>query len=483
MLAGKLSGDKVELGLVPLGSVLMAVFSVALYVARGSYGWSVAMLALLGLSSGLFIVPLNAFLQQRAEAHEKGRLIATNNFHNTIGMLLASGVLWLMHDRMHVGPDKLILIFGVATIGTTVYIVSVAPDFLIRFVLWMATHSLFRIRVVGQENVPLRGAALLVANHTSHVDGLLIGASIQRAIRFMVWRPIFERKGLRWFFRLVNAIPVGTKSPREVVEAIRCAKQELASGELVCIFAEGSITRTGNLLPFKSGLERIVAGMDVPIIPVHLDRLWGSIFSFERGKFFWKLPKRIPYPLTVTFGRPLPSTATAQCVRQAILELGSEAVEARKSIRDTLPVRFVRSARANWGKFAMADSTGRELTYGRTLIGSLLVAGWVRKNRRDEEMVGVLLPASVAGAVTNVGVTLAGKVPVNLNFTAGAEAMAAVIAQCKIRTVIASRAFLAKAKLDAVEGAVYIEDILGGASGMAKAAAWVRLACCPRACS
>jgi acyl-[acyl-carrier-protein]-phospholipid O-acyltransferase/long-chain-fatty-acid--[acyl-carrier-protein] ligase len=474
MLAGKLSGDKVELGLVPLGSVLMAMFSVLLYVARGSYGWSVGMLALLGLSSGLFIVPLNAFLQQRAEAHEKGRLIATNNFHNTIGMLLAAGVLWLMHDRLHVGSDKLILIFGLATIGATAYIVSVVPDFLIRFVLWMATHSLFRIGIVGQENVPLRGPALLVANHTSHVDGLLIGASVQRVIRFMVWRPIFERKGLRWFFRLMSAIPVGTRSPREAVEAIRSARQELASGEMVCIFAEGSITRTGNLLPFKSGLERIVAGTDVPIIPVHLDRLWGSIFSFERGKFFWKLPKRIPYPVTVSFGRPLPSTATAQEVRQAILEMGSEAVEARKSRRDTLAARFVSSARANWGKFAMADSTGRELSYGRTLIGSLLVAEWVRKNRREEEMVGVLMPASVAGAVTNVGVTMAGRVPVNLNFTAGAEAMAAVSAQCKIGTVITSRAFLAKAKLDAVEGAVYVEDILGGASGFMKAAAWMR---------
>ena len=474
MLAGKLSGDKVELGLVPLGSVLMAVFSVLLYAARGSYGWSVGMLALLGLSSGLFIVPLNAFLQQRAEAHEKGRLIATNNFHNTIGMLLAAGVLWLMHDRLHIGSDKLILIFGLATIGATAYIVSVVPDFLIRFVLWIATHSLFRIRVVGQENVPFRGPALLVANHTSHVDGLLIGASVQRVIRFMVWRPIFERKGLRWFFRLVSAIPVGTRSPREVVEAIRRAKQELASGEMVCIFAEGSITRTGNLLPFKSGLERIVAGMDVPIIPVHLDRLWGSIFSFERGKFFWKLPKRIPYPVTVRFGRPLASTATAQSVRQAILELGSEAVEARKSRQDTLAARLVRSARTNWGKFAMADSTGRELSYGRTLIGSLLVAEWVRKNRREEEMLGVLLPASVAGAVTNAGVTVAGRVPVNLNFTAGAEAMAAVSAQCKIRTVITSRAFLAKAKIDEMEGAVYVEEILGGASGSAKAAAWIR---------
>ena len=116
-------------------------------------------------------------------------MIATNNFYNTIGMLLASGMLWLLHDRLHVAPDKLILIFGFVTLAVTVYIVTVVPDFLVRFVLWLLTHTLFQIRIVGQENVPFRGPALLVANHMSHVDGFLIGACVQRFIRFMVWKP------------------------------------------------------------------------------------------------------------------------------------------------------------------------------------------------------------------------------------------------------------------------------------------------------
>jgi acyl-[acyl-carrier-protein]-phospholipid O-acyltransferase/long-chain-fatty-acid--[acyl-carrier-protein] ligase len=474
MLAGRLSGDKVELGLVPLGSILMAVFSVLLYAARGSYAWSVAMLALLGASSGLFIVPLNAYLQQRAEPREKGRLIATNNFYNTVGLLLASAVLWLFHDRLHVSPDKLILIFGLATVGATAYIVTVVPDFLIRFVLWMATHTIFRIRIVGQENVPFRGPALLVANHISHVDGFLIGASVQRFIRFLVWRPFYEMKLLGWLFRLTGAIPVGTRSPREAIETIRRARRELANGEVVCIFAEGAISRTGNLLPFKSGLEKIAAGSNAPIVPVHLDRLWGSIFSFEGGKFFWKWPKRIPYPVTVSFGRPLPSTATAQQVRQAILELGSDAVAARKSRRDILPARFVRTARKNWSKFAMADSTSREATYGRALTGSLLIADWLRKHRREDEMVGVLLPTSVAGALANVALTMTAKTPVNLNFTAGREGMAAAIEQCNIKTTVTSRVFLAKAKIEAMDGAIYIEDILASTHAVAKAAAWLR---------
>src|SRR6266481_8038392 len=369
LLAGRLSGDKVELGLVPLGSILMGVSSIALYAAKPSYGWSVAVLSMLGLASGLFIVPLNAFLQQRSEEGEKGRMIATNNFYNTAGLLLASATLWTLHDKLHVTPDKLILIFGFVTLLGTVYIVSVVPDFLIRFVLWMATHTVFKVRIVGQQNVPFRGPALLVANHMSHVDGFLVASCVQRFIRFMVWKPYYELKSLNWFFRLTNAIPVGTGNRRDVVESIRKARQELQAGHVVCIFAEGAISRTGNLLPFKRGLEKITEGLDVPVIPVHLDRLWGSIFSFESGKFFWKWPKRVPYPVTVSFGQPR-REPSAHEVRQAILELGSEAVAHRKSGADLLDRRFIRTARKNWSGFAMADSSGRELTYGHALTGS-----------------------------------------------------------------------------------------------------------------
>jgi len=263
----------VELGLVPLGGILMSALSIGLYAARGSYAVSSVVLAGLGVASGLFIVPLNAYLQQRAGVNEKGRVIATNNIYNTVGLLLASGVLWLFHDRLGIGPDRLILAFGFVTLLVTVYIVTVVDDFLIRFVLWMLTYTVFRIRIEGQANVPFRGPALLVANHMSHVDGFLIGACVQRFIRFMVWKPYYEIKTLNWFFRKTKAIPVGTGSRRDIVEAIRAARKELESGHIVCIFAEGAISRTGNMLPFKRGMEKIVEGLDVPVIPVHLDRL------------------------------------------------------------------------------------------------------------------------------------------------------------------------------------------------------------------
>lgn len=464
MLAGRLSGDKVEIGLVPLGSILMGVFSLGLYGARGSYAASLVMLALLGISAGLFFVPLNAFLQQRSERREKGRIIATNNIYNTLGLLLATAVLYVCHDRLGIRPPEIIRAFGFASLLVTIYIVTLVDDFLIRFVLWMATHTIFRIRIVGHANVPFRGPALLVSNHMSHVDGFLVGACVQRFIRFMVWKPYYEMKALHWFFRKTHAIPVA--GGRDAVAAIRAARQELAAGHVVCIFAEGAISRTGNILPFKHGMEKIVAGLDVPVIPVHLDRLWGSIFSFERGRFFWKWPKRIPYPVTVSFGDPMPASSSAHEVRLAIQELGAEATAHRRSPGDTLARRVVRSARRNWTRFAMADSSGRELTYGRMLAASLLVARWTRT--RDEEMIGVLLPPSVAGALVNVGITLAGRVPVNLNFTAGPEAMAAARERCAIRTVMTSRTFLAKAKIEAHGGMVFVEDILARASRVSR---------------
>ncbi|MCU1234600.1 MAG: AMP-dependent synthetase and ligase [Candidatus Solibacter sp.] len=472
MLAGRLSGDKVELGLVPMGAAFMGVFALALVVARHSFALSTAAVVLLAMASGLFVVPLYAFIQQRSDSHEKGRVVATNNFFQTIGMLIASGLMWLCYTRLHLSATVIMFGFGVSLLGVTVYIVTVVPDYLVRFVLWLLTHSFFRIKIKGAENVPFHGPALLVANHMSHVDGFLIGACVQRFIRFMVWKPFFEIKAFRWFLKLSKAIPVGTGGPRDMVESIRAARKEIAEGHIVCIFAEGAISRTGNMLPFKRGMEKIVADTEVPIIPVHLDRLWGSIFSFERGKFFWKWPKQIPYRVTVSFGAPLPANTSAQAVRQAIQELSADATAHRKQAGDLLDRRLIQTARRNWKQFAMADSTGRNLTYGEMLTGAVLLS----RSLPEAPMVGVLLPSTVGGALVNLGLTLRGTVPVNLNFTAGREAMKGAVEQCEIRTVITSRAFVAKLPAGHTEGLdelIYVEDLFKAASGVDRARAYV----------
>ncbi|MGE5306077.1 MAG: acyl-[ACP]--phospholipid O-acyltransferase [Alphaproteobacteria bacterium] len=468
LAAGRLSGDKIELGLVPLGSIGMGLFSVLLFFAEPSFELSAVALILLGASGGFFAVPLNALLQQRSARQDKGRLIATNNVFNTIGALLASGMLWALAVPLHLSPNKIIFILGLLTLALTIYAVYFLPDFFVRFTLWLLTHTLYRIRVVGVENIPTQGPALLVSNHVSFVDALLIGASVQRFIRFMLHRDYYDIRWLNGFFRLMKVIPVSASNRRDIIGALRHARKELEEGHVVCIFAEGAISRIGHVQPFKRGFEKIVDGLDVPVIPLHLDQLWGSMFSFKRGRFFWKRPDRIPYPVTVSFGKALPSTTDRHTLRQSVLELESNAARYRKSARDLLHGRFIRTAKRRRFAFAMADSTGVELCFGKILAGSLLFSRWVRKHCAGERMVGVLLPASVGGVLVNAAIQLAGKVPVNLNFTAGAEAMISAMRQCDIKTVLTSRLFLSKAELEPLPGMAFVDEIRSSFSGWEK---------------
>jgi acyl-[acyl-carrier-protein]-phospholipid O-acyltransferase/long-chain-fatty-acid--[acyl-carrier-protein] ligase len=459
LMAGRLSGDKIELGLVPVGAIGMGIFSLVLFFVTPSFASAGISLVCMGFFAGFFAVPLNALLQQRAEREAKGRLIATNNVFNTIGALIAAGLLWVFVTPLNLSADFDILVLGLLTFAMTIYVLRLLPDVSVRFMLWLLTHSLYRIRVVGRDNVPSQGPALLVSNHVSFVDAILIGASLPRFIRFMLLREYYDISWLNSFFRLMKAIPVVPTSRRGIVDSLRRARSELEAGEVVCIFAEGAISRTGHLLAFKRGFEKIVEGSSIPIIPVHLDQLWGSIFSFKQGRFFWKRPRLLPYPVTVSFGAPLPASASVQDVRQAVQELESEAAGHRRRRRDLLQAKFIRMAKRRWFSFCMADTTGMELTFGRTLIGARLLAGWVRRHTAGESMVGLLLPASVGGALANIAASLAGKVPVNLNFTSGPDAMRLAIERCGIKTILTSRVFLSRAGLEELPGMVCLEEL------------------------
>ncbi len=468
LAAGRLSGDHIELGLVPLGSVAMGVCLGLVALAAPSYALSAMALVLLGFSAGLFAVPLNALLQQRAGREEKGQLIATNNFMNTIGIFLAATAHWILKVPLQLSPDTIILLIGLMTLVATSVLLYLLPDYFVRFVLWLLTHTVYRIRIVGEQHVPLHGPALLVSNHVSFVDAILIGASLPRFVRFMLHREYYDLKALNWFFRLMRSIPVSATNRREIVGSLKRARNELDNGHLVGIFAEGAISRTGRLLPFKRGFEKIVEGTNIPIVPLHLDQLWGSIFSFKAGRFFWKWPQRFPYPVTVSFGPPLAPTATASQVRNAILELESEAMAHRHSANELLHTKFVQMSKRHWSSFCMADTTGTELTYGKTLTGSLLFSRWVAIHCAAQSMVGVLLPSTVAGSLVNIAVLLAGKVPVNLNFTAGNESMTSAVSQCQIKTIVTSRLFLSKANLAQMPGMVFVEDLRKNFTGMQK---------------
>src|SRR5205823_10210783 len=209
-----------------------------------------------------------------------------------------------------------------------------------------STNPLYRLDGQGRENVPTRGGALLTPNHVSMSYVVLLITSIDRPIRFLMFRGSYEHPLVKPFAKIMGVIPIASdQGPREMIHSLRLATDALKNGEVVCIFPEGQMTRIGQMLPFRRGMERIIKGVNVPIIPVNLDGVWGSIFSFAGARFLCEFPLQIPSCVRVTFGKPLPPTATAQEVRRAVQDLGAEAFGRRKKRMHTLPESFVYSAR------------------------------------------------------------------------------------------------------------------------------------------
>ncbi len=466
LAAGRLSGDKVELGLVPLGALGIGISALTLALLPPHFGTAAGLLIVLGLSGGLLIIPLNSFVQHRSGHDEKGRLVATINFMSTLGILLASAVLWICQTLFGMSADQVLLVFGLGTLIGTVFVVRLLPNFLVRFCLWLLTHTLYRIRIVGQSHLPSRGPALLICNHVSFVDGFLVGACIQRFVRFIVYRGFYEHPALNWLFRSMHAIPIAGGDPDRVTDSIERARGALIDGHIVCIFAEGAISRTGNLLPFKRGFERIVAELDVPIIPVHLDRVWGSIFSFKNGRFLWKWPRQLPYPVTVSFGPPMPCSTSAFEARQAVMELGCTAAAYRHSHRDTLPLRFISTAKQNWSTFCMADTSGVSYTFGQVLTDSLRLASWLQQHYAHETLIGIAAPPSVNSAIANIAVLLAGQTPIHLDATEQDSSFNQAIEQCEIHTVLTTQDAFAQCQSQAQHNLnwVVLEDAMAAHS-------------------
>ncbi|MFA5191182.1 MAG: acyl-[ACP]--phospholipid O-acyltransferase [Verrucomicrobiia bacterium] len=470
--AGHLSGNKIEYGLVPLGSLGMT-FMAAMLSRRGLDLHAVAgILALLGFFAGFFVVPISAIIQHRPEKEHKGGVIAAANLLSFVGVFLASGAHLAVTLGGGLPPPAVFLASALVTVAGTAYVLWLLPDALLRLALWLFTRTVYRLRVLGRDNIPERGGALFVCNHLSFVDALLLNASTDRPIRFIMFKGIYDHPLIKPVARIMRAIPISSQlRPREMIKSLREASEAIKAGEVVCIFAEGQITRIGQLLPFRRGFERVMHGVDAPIIPVALDGVWGSIFSFEKGRFVWKLPHRVPYPVTVSFGAPLPATATPFEVRQAVQELQSEAWPYRRRWMQPLQRKFVRGARLHPWRFAMADGRTPRVTAGAALMRAVFLARRLRKVWDDQEMVGILLPPSVPGALVNWAALLMGKVPVNLNYTVSNETLASCAQQCGLKTVITSREFLERVKLTVPVEAVFIEDIAANPKPAEKLAA------------
>jgi 1-acyl-sn-glycerol-3-phosphate acyltransferase len=341
LLCERLSGHKVEIGLVPFGSIGMTVFAVDLWLAssglqpRGLAGigpflsqaqhWRVmADLFLLAMFAGFYSVPLYALIQARCEPERRARIIAANNILNALFMVVAS----LMTGAMlHGGLSlpEVYVVVGVMNAAVAVFIYLLVPEFLVRFVAWILIHSVYRLQKRDLERIPDQGPAIIVCNHISFVDPVVIFAACRQPVRFIMDHRIFAIPVLSWLFRTVRAIPIAPakEDPAMMERAFAAADQALKAGEIVVIFPEGAISRTGELERFRPGIARLLQDNPVPVIPMALSGLWGSFFSRKGGPAMSKLSRFIPFRrIRLSVGEPVsPAAATPEFLHARVLAL------------------------------------------------------------------------------------------------------------------------------------------------------------------
>lgn len=342
MLCERLSYGRLELGLVPFGSIGITVFLGALWLMGSPLpqplhpysvpeflstqpGVLICMCVFLFcVFSGFFIVPLYTLIQQRCAADVRSRVIAGNNIINAFFMVLGMGFLALLKYFELSWPQ----IFGVMAIlnaMVAIHICTLIPEFFLRFIAYLIAHFMYRLKVVNEHKIPDQGGVILICNHVSFADWLLLAAAVRRPIHFVMWYTYAELPLLRFLFRGAGVIPISSARlrPKILEAAFRQIKEYLDGGDVVCIFPEGQITKTGDLMPFRNGVERMVEDSPVPVVPMALRGLWGSNFSRYRGGF-WKRFVRRPLrsPIEVVVGEPIrPEDVQVEKLQELVREL------------------------------------------------------------------------------------------------------------------------------------------------------------------
>ena len=324
LLCERMSGHRIELGLVPFGSIGLTVFAIDLYFAQpdvsamhvatlGEFldrqgSWRVLFdLALLGAFGGFYSVPLYALIQKRSERQHLSRIIAANNIINSL-LMVGAALLSILVLNTGFSIPQLFVIIAILNAVVAIYIFSLLPEFLMRFVAWLVINIVYRIQPTGLDNIPEKGPVVIVCNHVSYVDPIILGGSVYRPMRFVMWYKIFQIPLLKFFFKNAKAIPIASakEDPQLMEDAFEKVDAELAAGNVVCIFPEGGITRDGEIQRFRPGIEKVIQRRAVPVVPASLGRLWGSWFSRRRDGGIRKLPGRLFARVPVTFGKAIP---------------------------------------------------------------------------------------------------------------------------------------------------------------------------------
>lgn len=446
LLAGKISKNYIELGLIPIGALgfALALGLIPLLDTRVSMAITFVLLGFLG---GLFIIPLNALIQYHAKEDELGTVLAGSNWIQNIAMLLFLS-LTIVFASLGVTGAKLFYILMAVGFAGAFYTVYELPHSLTRLVVAAVFRRKYKIHIIGFNRLPKTGGVLLLGNHISWVDWAIIQIACPRPVRFVMLRSIYNLWYLKPFFQLFGVIPISAGQNRESIHLIN---EKLKSGEVVCLFPEGAMSRTGALGSFHAGYERAIEGVDGVIVPFYLHGMWGSRLSrAESEKLRKNTARGYRRDVIVTFGKSLPIDTKADQLKQKIFELSFDAWERYSENFDPLPLAWMRSAKTQLRSPCVIEGQDVILSNAKMLAATAAFAHQMQKVDREKN-IAILLPASSAAIIANMAVMLNGQTTVNLNYTTPVSAVQAAIQNAALKTVYTSEKFLEKMRLRGVD--------------------------------
>ena len=437
MYAGRVSRGFIESGMIPMAALGISAGLFLLPIIT-SHAFIMVLFLIYGFFGGMFIVPLNALIQFNAKDSHLGKVMAVNNFIQTIFMLgfLLLGILYTL-----LGGDIRYFFYGlffIAIVGA-LYTIKNYPQSLLRYLVYFVISKFYRIQVYGLDYLPSTGGVLLLGNHTSFLDWALIQIACPRPIRFVMERSIFQKWYLKWVLAKLKMIPISRSGSKDSIHDIQ---QALKAGDVVALFPEGRLSRNGQIGHFNNGFEKIMMDTGAVIVPFYLRGLWGSASSYATARY-----KRISWirqrRLSVSYGEPLPENTTAAVVKQKVMQLSISAWKRFGESLGTIPEEWLRRVKQLPNLPSLIDSLGMKFTNAELLSTVMFFKKQLMRLDQQQNR-GILLPPGAAGIIANLSSLCLGKTVVNLNYTSSVSALQAAISQAEIKTIITSEVFVKK---------------------------------------
>ncbi|WP_086929610.1 acyl-[ACP]--phospholipid O-acyltransferase [Agarilytica rhodophyticola] len=464
IIASRVSKNYIETGLIPIGAAGIAIGLWVLPTLTSQLFMGLSFL-FIGTMGGMFIVPLNAMIQFYAEEKELGKVLAGNNLIQNISMLFFL-VLAAVFAFAGISSKQLLFLTAIFAVVGGCYTVYKLPQSLVRFILSYLMSRRYRVNVQGMKNIPSSGGVLLLGNHISWIDWAIVQIASPRPVQFVMLKSIYERWYLTWFFKLFGCVPI-EQGPNSK-NSLNIVTDLLNQGNVVCLFPEGTLSRTGHLAEFRRGYEHAAQAADenVVILPFYLRGLWGSQFSRSSEKLKHHNKAAWKRDIVVAFGEPIDRMTTADVLKRRVFDLSISSWQSHANTLPTLAHAWIETSKRQGSEMAIADTTSEPLSALRALTAAIAFSKRI-KNISPEQNIGLLVPTSAGGMLANMATLLLGKTIVNLNYTASTQAVKSAIEQAEIKTVYTSKKFLKKLEAKGIDLAealtaskvIYLEDI------------------------